>query len=533
MRQGRHHTSMRDTLFEGFPSQYRQIDRGGNINHNQFDMMKNTELRRETRNVTFDLERSRTLEGNSHGNDKREDDEKTSRDKERLRRHKAKVHSSHLLKVKLNLNPLRKSKVHPKRKAGHSEKSSSKRSKDKRQDGKDRGDKEGKGKSGKKGSKTKGSTKDGEEEGGEAGEKNTGVSKKGQESTEGDQGENKLPESTTSHTADPLASAFAISGQGQNLLGGHFQYQGAGLAMPSAQISSQHPFSLSATGRNQTSNLSLLGSSHSLPGGNFMLNTNARFPSYPASSGPSKAPSGVPDSFRMQAGVGLMSPANSLLANTVHANPLQTSPMHTSQPAGLASGLTANPASNPAAGQSLLKTQLPPDSSITKLKSDPGQGPGLQTGKGVQQLPPESQTPRTKESHTLPTQAPLSTDGSTTLKAPSIAEKLSSSTSQTEAGRVPAGSTVNTSTAVLTEGLAAGVSGDSTQAADGTVLGVSAPSMATQSASSIDDAGPTAALLQQEYLSEEGGSSPRRKLRLVLPEKTSNRIPTALERKIR
>ncbi|KAG8013855.1 hypothetical protein GBF38_016059, partial [Nibea albiflora] len=317
-RQGRNHTNMRDSpLFEGLPSQYRQIDRDGNVNHSQFDIMKNAELRRETRNVTFDLERSRTLEGNSHGNDKREDDERTSRDKERLKRHKAKVQSSRLLKVKLNLNPLRKSKVHPKRKAeqGHSEKKSSKKSKDKRQDGKDRGDKEGKGKS----------------------------------------------------------------------------------------------------------------------------------------------------------------------------------------------------AVNPAPGQSVLQTQLPPDSSITKLKSDPAQGPGLQTGKGVQQLPPESQTPQTKESHTLPTQAPPSAEGSTTLQAPSIAEKLSSSTSQTEAGLVPAGSTVNTSTAVLTEGLAAGVSGDSMQAADGSVLGVSAPSMSTQSVSSIDDAGPTAALLQQEYLSEEGGSSPRRK----------------------
>ncbi|TKS80376.1 hypothetical protein D9C73_013391 [Collichthys lucidus] len=497
MRQGRNHTNMRDSpLFEGIPSQYRQIDRGGNVNHDQFDMMKNTELKRETRNVTFDLERSRTLEGNSHSNDKREDDERTSRDKERLRRHKAKVQSSRLLKVKLNLNPLRKSKVHPKRKAeqGHSEKKSPKKSRDKRQDGKDRGEKERKGKSGKKGSKTKGSTEDGGKEDGEEGEKNKGTSKKGQESTEGDQGENKLPENTTTHTADPLASAFAI-GQGQNFLGGHFQYQGAGLAMGSAQ----HPFSLSATGRNQTSNLSLLGSagsqltgsSLSLPGGNFMLNTmapgsNARFPSYPANSvapnmaisGPSMAPSGVPDSFMKQGG-----------------------------------------------------TQLPPDSSIAKLKSDPAQGLGLQTGKGVQQLPPES--PQTKESHTLPTQAPPSADGSTTLQASSIVEKLSNSTSQTEAGRVPAGPTVNTSTAVLTEGLAAGVSGDSMQAADGSVLGVSAPSMSTQSVSSMDDAGPTAALLQQEYLSEEGGSSPRRKLRLVLPEKTSNRLPTALERKIR
>lgn len=40
-------------------------------------------------------------------------------------------------------------------------------------------------------------------------------------------------------------------------------------------------------------------------------------------------------------------------------------------------------------------------------------------------------------------------------------------------------------------------------------------------------------LQQQEYLSEEPGSEPKRKLRLVLPEKTSSRPLTALERKIR
>lgn len=597
-RQGRIHTNMRDSaLFDGFPSQYRQIDRGRNVDLNPFDVMKNTEWRRGTRNVTFDLESSGTLEqGNSRGDEggrgKREEEARTARDKERGRgrKHKAKVQSSRLLKVKLNLNPLRKSKVHPKRKAeqGHSEKSSSKKSKDKRQDGKESEEREGKGKSGKKtkdssgkikkSTKTKGSTEDGEEEkeeedrgGGGGGQKSKTSSKqkkstsksgqRSQESTEGDQGDDTHPENSqpgdTTNTADQSASAIAI-GQGPHLQGGSIQYQGAGLVLGSAQLSSQHPSSRSAADRNHTTNLSLLGSagsqltgsSLSLQGGNFLLNTmapgsNALLPSYPANSvahsraisGPNMAPSGVPDSFSRQAAVGLMSPATSLLANSVHANPLQasaihTSPLHISQPAGLASSSAANPAVNPAPVQSLSQSRPPPDSSplVARLKSDPAQGPGLQTGEGVHQLPPESQAPQTKESLTLPSQAPPSADdlfGVTPQASgpPTTVENLSNNNSQTETGRVPAGSTVNMSAggAALTEGLAAGVSGGSMQAADASVSGVS----------STGDAVAAAALLQQEYLSEEGGSSPRRKLRLVLPEKTSGRPPTALERKIR
>ncbi|XP_044077070.1 uncharacterized protein lrrc53 isoform X2 [Siniperca chuatsi] len=597
MRQARIHINMRDSaLFDDFPSQYRQIDRGRNVNHNQSDMLKNTEWRRATRNVTFDLESPRTLEqgksqGDEGGRGKREEEEWTTRDKDRgrVRGHKAKVQSSRLLKVKLNLNPLQKSKVHPKRKTdhGHSEKSNSKKSKDKRQDGKQREEKEGKGKSGKK---TKGSSKkmkksitkrlteDGveekEEEDRGGGQKSKTSSKqkkmtsksgqRSQGSTEGDEGENTHPENSqsgyTTNIADQSASAIAI-GQGQNLQAGSIQYQGAGLELGSAQLSVQYPVSLSTTDRNHTTNTGSVGSqltaSSLSQGGNFLLNTiaqgsNTLFPSYPAKSiapsiaisGPNMAPSGAPDSFSRQAGVGLTFPTTSLLANTVHANPLQasaihTSPLHTSQLAELASILAANPAIPPA--QSLSQSRPPSDSSplVAKLKSDPAQGPGLQTGE-VHQLPSESQAPQTKESLSLPTQAPPSVDGSfgVTSQAPgplTTVENLSNNNSQTEMGHVPAGSTVNMSAGgvALTEGLAAGVSGGSMQAADVCVSGISAPSMSTQSVSSTGDAVAAAALLQQEYLSEEGGSSPRRKLRLVLPEKTSSRPPTALERKIR
>ncbi len=590
MRQGRIHTNMRDSaLFDGFPIQYRQTDRGRNVN--QFDGMKNTEWRRETRNVTFDLESSGT-HGEEGGRGKREEGVRTARDKERerARRHKAKVQSSRLLKVKLNLNPLRKSKVHPKRKAeqGHSETSSSKKSKEKRQDGKEREEKEAKGKSSKKtksGSekmkKSKGLTKDGEEEEeekdrGGGGQKSKTSSKqektasrsgqRSQGSTEGEQSDSTHPENSqpgdTTNTADPSASAVAI-GQGQHLQGRSIQYQGAGLVLGSAQLSSQHPLSCSAADRNHTTTLALLGSagsqltgsSLSLQGGNVLLNTtapgsNALFPSYPdhsiarsiAISGPNMAPSGVPDSFSRQAGVGLMSPAASLLANPLLASAVHTSPLHTSQAAGLALSLAANPAVNPAPVQSLSQSRPAPDSSplVTRLKSDPAQGPGLQTGEGLLQLPPESPALQIKESLTLPTQAPPSVDGLSGVTPQAsgpltTVENLSNNNSQTETGRVPAGSTVNMSAGgvALTEGLAAVVSGGSMQAADVSVSGVSAPSMSTQSVSSTGDAVAAAALLQQEYLSEEGGSSPRRKLRLVLPEKTSDRPPTALERKIR
>ncbi|XP_035526841.1 uncharacterized protein LOC118334872 [Morone saxatilis] len=573
-RQGKIHTIMGDTeiLFNGFPSQYRHIDRGRNANHNQFDIVKNTELRRETRNVTFDLKKLKTQEHrNSQADDKEE--ERTSRDKDsgRVRRHKANGQSSRLLKVKLNLNPLRKSKVHPKRKTehGHSEKSSPKESKDKRPDGKERGERVGKGKSGKKtksssekakkSTKTKGSTEDGVEKK-EGGAQKSKITPKGgaggQESTEGNQGENKHPENSqpadTTNTADQSASAIAI-GQRQNLQGGTIQYQGAGLVLGSAQLSSQHPFSAGSQ---------LTGSSLALSGGNFLLNTmtpgsNARFPNYPANSiapsiaigGPNMAPFGTSDSFSRQAGAGLMAPATSLLANTGTANSLQANamhnaPLHTSatQPAGLAPNITANPVFNPAPGQSLLQSQLPPDSSplIARLKSDPAQGQDLQTSRGANQQPLESQAPQSKESLTLRTQTPPNADvfSEVTHQAPApvtSAENLSNNNSQTETGCVPAGSTVSVSAGVvaLAEGLSAGVSGGSMQAADVSVSGVSAPSMSTQSVSSTGDAVTTAALLQQEYLLEEGGSSPRRKLKLVLPEKTSGRPPTALERKIR
>ncbi|XP_033974315.1 uncharacterized protein lrrc53 [Trematomus bernacchii] len=523
LRHGRTPPSMRDSApSDGLPSQYRQIDRGRNNHHHQFDRMKNTELRREARNVTFDLQSSRGREQGSEHN--REEDERGSRDKER-RRHK----SSRSLKVKLNLNPLRKSKVHPKRKTeqGHSERSSSKKSKDKGQDRKERGEeREGKGRSGKtkgssekmkKSSKAKGLTEDGEEEEArEEGQKST-ETKGGEQRTEGDRDENTHLENTQPGVS-PRAAEQSATGPGHSTQGG--SVQGAGLVL-GAQPSFQQPLSLSAPDRDRTTNLSLLGtagsnltgSSLSQQAGSILLNTPAPGPNphFPGGPGPSIATSiainGASDSFSRAVRVGLMAPAASLLANTVPANPLlatHISPLHPSQSAGLASNLAANPPGNPAPvpSQNML---LPEDSSlVVSLKSDPGQGPGSQTGEG---------------DHQGLTKAPPIMDGLSTDTTPApvtTVENLSDTEGQTGSG--PSGSTVHISAG----GGAPGLLGGSVQAAD--VSGVSA----AQSGSSTAEA-----LLQQEYLSEEGGASPRRKLRLVLPEKTTSRPPTALERKIR
>ncbi|GLD61815.1 uncharacterized protein AKAME5_001359000 [Lates japonicus] len=563
------HTNMRDSaLFDSFPPLHRLTDNGRNVNHNQFDMMKNTELRRESRNVTFNLECLRTSEQrNIQGENKREEKARTSRDKEkgRKRRHKVKIQSGRLLKVKLNLSPLRKSKVHPKRKNEQLDKGSSKKSKEKRQDGKERDEKEGKSDSGKK---TKGSSKKMKKS-----TKSTGLSEKEEEKEDGGEGQNtrtSKQKKTTSKTeqggqenteanqnAHPDNSQPAIvTGQGQNLQGGSSQYHGAGLVLGSAQLPSQLPFSLG----NRTTNLSLLGSagsqltgsSLSLQGGNILLNTtvpgsNALFPGGPANSvapgiaisGPSLTSGGALNSFSRQTGVGVMCPAPSRLANTVHANPMQasaiqTTPLLNSQAGGLALNLAANPALNPAPIQSLPQSQLPDSSPlVARLKHDSVQGPGLQSQEGPHQSLPESQAPQTKESLPVQAQALPGTDGLSgvaSLGSVTTVENLSDNNNQTATGCVPGGSAVNTSAGgmVQTEGLALGV-------ANGSVSGVSAPT-AAQSGSSTDGAAVAAAgttLLQQEYVSEEGGSSPRRKLRLVLPEKTSSRPPTALERKIR
>ncbi|XP_077955036.1 uncharacterized protein lrrc53 [Gasterosteus aculeatus] len=490
--------------FEGVHPQYGQIGRVRNVNHNKYDT-KNTGLRRENRNVTFDLESS----SSPRRKYKREGEVRSSREKERGKRHKAEVQSSRPPKVKLNLNPLGKIQVHPKKttKLGHSEEVSSKKSKDKRQDAEDRGEREAIGKSGKKTKEktlNKGPNEDHEEENKAEDTEGGQESKASFEQENGGQSIDSIEDShrdDTANAADP--SAF---GQGQMLQDGSIQFQGAGMVLGSAQLSSQHPLSISH-------NLSLLGSTSSQPtgsslflqGGNFLV-PGSLFPTGPAKSvGP----------------IAISGPNMAPCDMTLQASEIQNSPLPTSHAAGLP--LSLNPSVDPAHVQSLSQSKPPPDSSplVASWKPDPVPASGFSTGVGVR--------------HNLPTQASLSGDGlsAVTPQAPgpvTTVENLSNNNSQTETEGVHAGPTV-LSAAALPEGPAAQLSGGSMQGADVSESGVSAPSVSTQSVSSTGDA--AAALLQQEYLSEEGGSSPRRKLRLVLPEKTLSRPPTALERKIR
>lgn len=531
--QGRIHNARESALLNGFPPQHRQVGMAMYLNPSQFDVMKNTEMRRETRSVTFDLE-----EGNGPG-----------RERGRKQTHKsAKAQSSRLVKVKLNLNPVRRGKVHPKRRTehGHSDKSSPKRSKDRRRDGKGRGERDGKAKSDNKTEgrhekvrKSKGSTEDVEEDEEEPASKSKGPPTRkhgGQESTEDDQGEHQRLENSesgeTTNSADPSASAPAAIGQGQtkDTHGQNIQFQRAGSVPGSSQLSSQHPLPLSVTDRSGRGSLSglpgaqLAGQRLSLQGANVLLNTmalgsGALFPSNLASSiapniatsGPTLAPNGAL-SFSGLAGLSVVTPVSSVLANPLLASSSHASPLSPAQPAGLASSQPANPALNPVPGQSLSQSRLSSDSSplTARLQSDPAPGPGSQASKGENQLP--HQGPETKEGVTALPQAPARVD----VFSVASPQDQGSGTSQTGPG--PAESTVHVTAGVVapSEGLTAG----------GSASGVPASSMPPQG-----DAAST--LLQQEYLSEEGGASTRRKLRLVLPEKTSGRPPTALEKKIR
>lgn len=479
--------------------QYRLNESGRNA-HNHSDMMKNTELRKVIRNVSFDLQSSRTLEeGNSQIEDKREED--VIRDKRKRREKRQKVQSSRLVKVKLNLNPLRKSKVHPRKKneQGPLEKSSSKKSKEKRKDGKEREEKEEKGKSSKKkigkSSKIETSAEVGikeEEVGGEEGQKSQTPSEKttsksdnnDQKSTE----DSRYPEnnqSVQSSSAADQSGSTIVSGHGQSLLGN--KYQGTGLTLGSAQHSSTNLSLLGSAGSQ------LSGSSLSLPGGNFLLSTlasgsNLLFPRGPAPSiafsGPNVAPSSAPDMLIREAAGGVLSAANPLHASA------------TPQTGGAPLNLAANPGVNPAVVQSPSQSQMLPDSAplVAMPKPELVQG---------QVIAPKR------------------------LEPTSTAENISISNSQAETGNVSVGTIADISVGGVaqTEVPAVERSGASMQEAG--VSGV--PGISTESESST-----AAALLQQEYLPEEGGSpSLRRKLRLVLPEKTSSRPLTALERKIR
>ncbi|XP_014894280.1 uncharacterized protein lrrc53 isoform X1 [Poecilia latipinna] len=490
-------------------------DFNGKVRREPFRKM-NTEVKREAKNVKFDLTSSRTNRGKES---LEEEGEAIPRGNEKNRRHR--VQSSHLMKVKLNLNPLKKSKVHPRKKNehGHTKNTSSKTSKEKRRHGKGE-EEEGEEKSGKrsKSSREK-KRKSSKTEEADEGEHKSSTSKR-DKSAEGDQEKNQNisqpPDGTT------------VSAQNLQTL----QYQTAGLALGGAQLAFQHPFSFGPADRNCTTNLSLLnspgsqltGSTLSLQAGKALLNTMSSG-SYPLLTGglanpiaPGVTLSGfnvAPESFAGQPAVSTRSSNPALLAKIIQANPLQaggnpTAPLLTSTSDGLVLSL-ANPANNPAAlGHS--QTQVDGSASAAAPKLDLTHSQDIQSGQGQIQSTTESQAPSTKDN--LPEQDQDETSGET---SETRVEKMS-------VNMPPEG-------VAQTEGPQVGGSGECLKADNTSVMDQSAPSLSIPGESSPAAGG--AALLQQEYLSEEGGSSPsRRKLRLVLPEKTSNRPPTALERKI-
>lgn len=497
-------------------------DFNGKVRREPFRKM-NTELKRETKNVKFDLTRSRTNRG-EESLEEEEQEEETPRGNEKSSDSRHKVQSSRLMKVKLNLNPLRKSKVHPRKKNehGHTKNTSSKRSKEKRRHGKGE-EEEGEEKSGKraKSSREK-KRKSSKTEEADKGEQKSSTSKR-DKSAEGDQEKN--PNISQPPDGD------TVSAQDLQTL----QYQSAGLALGGAQLAFQHPFSFSPADRNRSTNLSLLnspgslltGSTLSLQAGKALLNTmssgcnpllthglvNPIAPSVTL-SGLNIAPGGATESFARLPAVSTRSSNPPLLAKMIQVNPLQAggnppAPFLTSTSDGPVLSL-ANPANEPVA---LGYSQMQFDSSafVAAPKLDLTHSQDIQTGKGPIQSTTESQAPSTKDD--LPEQDQDETLGDT---SETRVEKMS-------VNMPPEG-------VAHTEGPQVGGSGERLKADSLSVMDQSAPSLSIPDESSPVAGG--AALLQQEYLSEDGGSSPRRKLRLVLPEKTSNRPPTALERKI-
>lgn len=481
----------------------------------------NQDLKRESRNVKFDLDSLRTNQG-------RESLEEvaTPRGNEKSSKGRHKEQSSRLLKVKLNLNPLRKSKVHPKKKTehGHTKSTSSKRSKEKRRHGNSK-EEEAEEKSEKKsGSSREKKRTSKTREGTDKGEQKSSRSKS-EKKSETDQEKKQHPDSSQPPDSTTISA--------QNLE--PLLYQTTGLTSAGTQLFYQHPFSFSSADRNRSTSLSLLGSAGSqltgstlsLQAGNALLNTlplgsnplltsgltnpiaaGVRF------SGFNTAPSGATESSTGQPAEGIRSSNPALLSNMVQASPLQaggkhSAPLLSSKLEDSALSL-ANPANNPAAlGHSQM--QVDSSASVATLKLDLTQGQEIQNGRGHLQASTESQSPSTK--------ADLTEQGQDKLPGDTAIENMSNINMPSEG-------------VAQVEGPRLGAPGENMKAAGMSVLDISVPSLPIQSESSPAAGG--AALLQQEYLfEEEEGSSPRRKLRLVLPEKASKRPPTALERKIR
>ncbi|KAM8839488.1 uncharacterized protein lrrc53 [Synchiropus picturatus] len=461
------------------------------------------------RYVSFDLESLKMLEKEPKYSARGSGKSKTSGESERDIETKSKSHSGRSLKVKLNLSPLRKTRVHPKKKSELSDKSnkSPKKSKGSKERAKTEADR--------KKVKRRSSSK----------EKPKSV----KTPSDRDEAEESRPVAAQSQTQIRAESVMDQAPVSQN--------QGVGWA----------PGNWPQHSLGRTTSLSLLRTENhiSLPGGNVVLqNMATRGP--PPGGTTDLALSGlVPGAPTSSAVPSLLSggQTNALLPSPT--NPLLSSLLlgglnNMTQPSGSLGGPTAAFVSSPtnSAPGSLLPGG-PTSPHVLVPTSIPGSQANIVSTPQTAGSSPNSAAKTPVTQIQTVSQSPLSPDGSALLLkheqthgqglpaevGPHEGRVEPPASQEQELSGAPAvreSIDQDGNTALMVTGVTGGVVGT-----DVSTTGVSEVDITPQG-KVVDPA-----LLQQEYLSEDGGSSPRRKLRLVLPEKTSARPPTALERKIR
>lgn len=476
-RKGGLHSKIKDC--GDFPFQHRETDRDLIIG-NASDASEDVRIRRRSRNVTFNLETLRHYkQQNSHS-----EDERTSRGEERAGKYNSKVRLRRL-KVKFNLSPRGKSKVHPKRRneQGHSGGGGSKTSRGQRGAGKDperKGKRMERHQKRKTPAKVKGSVEDGEEHKGENSRQT------GQDSQNPSTVGRGVPESPAeeppeaAQTADGSNTAEQLPPDPQHPQDGCHQRHPAP-AHPPRSVES----STSLRAGSFLPDAMAPGASPAVAG----WITNSVPPST-ATCTSSLAPDGAPGTFHGQP---RLLPSASVLPAPI-------------PPSGFASPLLAPQSKDfliSTVGSTAFHPSLPPPSGssplVEKLQSDPAREPAPQSGRD--QPPSEA-----------------AQNGEETLLQP-------------ESASVEA---ENGDGADLAEILPPRGGGGSVQTGEAPPPSDRSNTLSTQAVASADTDGKAAQVLQQqEWRAEEGGSNQRRKLRLVLPEKTSSRPLTALERKIR
>ncbi|XP_061747338.1 uncharacterized protein LOC133545609 [Nerophis ophidion] len=464
------------------------------------------------RNVTFDLQSSKRWqkERNSRARAmKRGQERGVEKDKRK---------SSRMQKAKINLNPLRKSKVHPKRKnEQHSRSSEKEKGKDKRKDGKESEEmedkerscerlKESRNKPSKGGALSPGDKKQ------EGGKMLSGSVQKIQNKAEGDKEATQEGSTDVTTTGTQVAST---SEQGPNI-----PAQQVALVLASSHLSQQPlPFSVTkATNHPVTERNRSLLLSPTTPVGSPLVQTGLSNSAEPDMliSRADLALDGSEDILRRDS---LVSP----VANTAHADLLQSSvsqrdPLQLSQPGGPGTNIATDSSHIKSLSQSHL--DLASASLEAGSKSNPTLVQSPQTGESSFPIASGSEP----QSLVLPIQAPQSPAGLSALTSPipmvtNTVENLVNSNVQAGKRGVAENLAVG-----MSAGVRLGIEGQAGSEGSTPTAEIPAQGAATPG---------TSPLIKHEYLSGEGGSSSRRKLKLVLPEKTSGREPTALERKIR